>query len=148
MSKLPTGAEVGKFLSLDLGGTNFRVIVMELTPEHEFLMDSKIYQIPGELMRNTGVRLFDHIAKCLSDFVHDRELGDEVLPLGFTFSFPCRQEGLAKGILVKWTKGFCCSGVEGKDVVQLLREALQRRNDVDIGEILGMKTNEVICNEY
>ena len=56
-------------------------------------------------MRDTGVRLFDHIAKCLSDFVHDRELGGEVLPLGFTFSFPCKQEGLAKGILVKWTKG-------------------------------------------
>ena len=33
---------------------------------------------------------------------------------------------------MKWTKGFCCSGVEGKDVVQLLREALERRNDVDI----------------
>jgi len=132
VSKLPTGAEVGRFLSLDLGGTNFRVIVMELTPDREFLMDSKIYQIPGELMRDTGVRLFDHIAKCLSDFVHDRELGGEVLPLGFTFSFPCRQEGLARGILVKWTKGFCCSGVEGRDVVQLLREALERRNDVDI----------------
>ena len=29
-------------------------------------------------------------------------------------------------------KGFCCSGVEGKDVVQLLREALDRRNDVNI----------------
>ena len=50
MSKLPTGAEVGKFLSLDLGGTNFRVIVMELTPEHEFLMDSKIYAVPEDKM--------------------------------------------------------------------------------------------------
>ena len=126
VSKLPTGAEVGRFLSLDLGGTNFRVIVMELTPDREFLMDSKIYQIPGELMRDTGVRLFDYIAKCLSDFVHDRELGGEVLPLGFTFSFPCRQEGLARGILVKWTKGFCCSGVEGRDVVQLLRDELYK----------------------
>ena len=29
---LPNGQEQGKFLSLDLGGTNFRVIVMELTP--------------------------------------------------------------------------------------------------------------------
>jgi hexokinase len=32
------------------------------------------------------------------------------LPLGFTFSFPCEQEGLAKANLVKWTKGFHCSG--------------------------------------
>ncbi len=48
------------------------------------------------------------------------------LPLGFTFSFPCKQEGLSVGRLTTWTKGFKCSGVEGEDVVQLLREALGR----------------------
>ena len=94
---MPNGKEHGKFLSLDLGGTNFRVIVMELTPEQEFLMDNKIYAIPHEIMTGSGIGLFDHIAKCLADFVHDRELQDEVLPLGFTFSFPCEQVGLAKG---------------------------------------------------
>jgi len=46
------------------------------------------------------------------------------LPLGFTFSFPCKQEGLSVGRLTTWTKGFKCSGVEGEDVVQLLKEAL------------------------
>ena len=53
----------------------------------------------------TGQALFDHIASCLSDFVHDRKIENEILPLGFTFSFPCQQEGLAKAKLVKWTKG-------------------------------------------
>ena len=48
---LPNGQEQGKFLSLDLGGTNFRVIVMELTPHQEFLMDSKIYAIPQNIMQ-------------------------------------------------------------------------------------------------
>ena len=43
---LPDGSETGKFLSLDLGGTNFRVIFMELTETKEFMMDSKIYAIP------------------------------------------------------------------------------------------------------
>ena len=47
---LPNGREQGKFLSLDLGGTNFRVIVMELTPDKEFLMDNKIYAIPQDVM--------------------------------------------------------------------------------------------------
>ena len=54
------------------------------------------------------------------------------LPLGFTFSFPCRQEGLAKATLVQWTKGFTCSGVEGDDVCRLLREAIARQGDVKI----------------
>ena len=31
VSKLPTGREFGKYLALDLGGTNFRVILAELT---------------------------------------------------------------------------------------------------------------------
>lgn len=52
---LPNGNELGKFLSLDLGGTNFRVIVMELTPDKEFLMDNKIYAIPQDIM--TGNKL-------------------------------------------------------------------------------------------
>jgi len=86
---LPNGSEEGKFLSLDLGGTNFRVIVMELTKDKEFLMDNKIYAIPRSIMEGSGTALFDHIAQCLAEFVHDREIQDEILPLGFTFSFPC-----------------------------------------------------------
>jgi len=51
----------------------------------------------------------------------------EKLPLGFTFSFPCVQEGLTKARLSTWTKGFKCEGVEGNDVVKLLKEAIARR---------------------
>jgi hexokinase len=53
--------------------------------------------------------------------VHDRQLETEILPLGFTFSFPLEQQGLAQAILVKWTKGFNCEGVEGTDVVRHLQ---------------------------
>ena len=48
----------------------------------------------------TGDALFDHIAECLADFVYSREIQNQILPLGFTFSFPCEQEGLAKVELV------------------------------------------------
>lgn len=51
----------------------------------------------------------------------------ERLPLGFTFSFPCKQIGLAHATLVNWTKGFKATGVEGKDVVKMLRDACMRR---------------------
>lgn len=57
----------------------------------------------------------------------DHKLQDRNLPLGFTFSFPCRQEGLDKAILTTWTKGFKCEGVEGNDIVKLLHEAIERR---------------------
>ena len=42
------------------------------------------------------------------------------------------QDGLASARLVKWTKGFCCSGVEGQDVCELLRQSLRKRGDVKI----------------
>ena len=54
-------------------------------------------------------------------------LGCGKMLLGFTFSFPCYQMGLASARLVKWTKGFRCSGVENRDVVELLHEAIQQR---------------------
>ena len=142
--ELPNGKENGKFLSLDLGGTNFRVIFMELTSDKEFMMDSKIYAIPHAIMVGPGVGLFDHIAECLANFVVDRKIQDEVLPLGFTFSFPLVQEGLAKGILTKWTKGFNCAGVEGEDVVVLLQEALERRGDVKI-EVCAILNDTTGC---
>lgn len=55
--------------------------------------------------------------------------------MGFTFSFPVHQSSLNEGTLMKWTKGFTCTGifsslkpigVEGKDVVALLNSAFSR----------------------
>lgn len=57
----------------------------------------------------------------------DHELNGKQIPLGFTFSFPCHQEGLAVGRLARWTKGFNCDGVVGEDVVTLLQQAIKRR---------------------
>jgi len=74
-----------------------------------------------------GLQLFDFLAECIATFVNEHGLSGRVLPLGFTFSFPCRQEGLAVGVLIHWSKGFKCDGVEGKDVGKLLQEALCRR---------------------
>jgi hexokinase len=38
-----------------------------------------------------------------------------------------------KGVLTNWTKGFNCSGVEGEDVVGLLKAAIDRhKSDVKI----------------
>lgn len=91
-----------------------------------------MYLVPQSIMIGTGEQLFDHIAECMANFMGKHNLKDQKLPLGFTFSFPCRQEGLTKARLVNWTKGFSCSGVEGEDVVTLLRKAVKKRGDIDI----------------
>jgi len=144
---LPSGEETGKFLALDLGGTNFRVLLIDIKPERKFKMDSKVFAIPQDIMEGPGHQLFDHIAKCLAEFVQEKNLpaGEtEKLALGFTFSFPCKQEGLAVGKLTSWTKGFKCEGVEGEDVVQLLKQALARRGDVNL-EVCAILNDTTGC---
>ncbi|NWI97254.1 HXK3 protein, partial [Pitta sordida] len=123
----PDGTERGDFLALDLGGTNFRVLVVHVSQEG-IQMASEIYVIPTAIMQGTGEQLFDHIMDCIIDFQLKQNLMEQVLPLGFTFSFPCQQVGLDKAFLLSWTKGFCASGCVGQDVVQLLWEAARRKN--------------------
>ena len=110
-----------------MGGTNFRVLLIHLKGESDYEFQSKIYALPQSIMTGTGDELFDHIAECLSMFIKEISIEAEKLPLGFTFSFPCQQFGLTKGVLTKWTKGFNCTGVVGQNVVELLEAALKRR---------------------
>ncbi|CAB1338580.1 unnamed protein product [Coregonus sp. 'balchen'] len=78
----------GKYLALDLRGTNFRVLVVKIRSG----ISKSVYFLDYMEMKNTH------------------------LPLGFTFSFPCRQTGIDKGSLVSWTKGFKATDCEGSDV--------------------------------
>ncbi|XP_014275878.1 hexokinase type 2 isoform X9 [Halyomorpha halys] len=142
---LPTGQENGKFLALDLGGTNFRVLLITLNGRH-FDMQSKIYVIPQDVMVGTSKNLFNHIAVCLADFTMEHKVNKDNLPLGFTFSFPLSQKGLSQGILQRWTKGFNCPEAIGKDVVELLREAIDSHGDlhIDIMAILNDTTGTLM----
>uniref|UniRef100_A0A672R7F3 Hexokinase-2 n=1 Tax=Sinocyclocheilus grahami TaxID=75366 RepID=A0A672R7F3_SINGR len=126
--------ETGDFLALDLGGTNFRVLLVRVSSngKQKVEMENQIYAIPENIMRGSGTELFDHIAECLANFLEKLGIKDKKLPLGFTFSFPCQQTKLDESFLVSWTKGSKASGVEGRDVVGLLRKAIKKRGDFDI----------------
>ena len=125
--ELPDGSEKGKFLALDLGGSNFRVLLITLDGrKYEQLDEPRFEALSNEVKATTQEALFDHIASCLQEFVEKNGI-TEKLPLGFTFSFPVLQTGLTQGSLISWTKGFAAKGAEGADIIQLLREALARR---------------------
>lgn len=129
---LPNGTEHGKFLALDLGGTNFRVLLIHLKGTNDFQMYSKVYDIPDSVKVGPGAKLFDHIADCLATFMNEQNIIEEHLALGFTFSFPLQQIGLTEGLLVLWTKGFDCPDVVGNEVVQFLKDAIARRGDIHL----------------
>ncbi|XP_070696446.1 hexokinase HKDC1-like [Pempheris klunzingeri] len=132
--RTPDGTEHGKYLALDLGGTNFRALLVNFKKgsQQNARLYHKIYTIPLEIMQGTGEELFDHIAQCVSDFLDYMGMKNAHLPAGFTFSFPCEQTAIDTGTLVSWTKGFKATDCEGHDVVNMLREAIKRRNEFDL----------------
>lgn len=130
----PDGTEQGEFLSLDLGGAHFRVLLVKVVSgqNRRVEMQNEVYVIPEDVMRGPGSGFFDHIAACLAQFLEKMGIKDKKLPLGFTFSFPCQQTRMDEAVLMSWTKGFKPTGVEGKEVVSLLRKAIKKRGDFDI----------------
>ena len=128
---LPTGHEEGAFLALDLGGTNLRVCEVILTKKKgDFKIIQSKYKLPKQLRTGTAQNLWDFLANCVEEFLEThRESCEHLnrLPLGFTFSFPTKQDYIDHGNLQTWTKGFDVAGVEGQDVVQQFEAALARK---------------------
>ncbi|XP_044515112.1 hexokinase-1 isoform X1 [Gracilinanus agilis] len=130
---IPDGTEKGDFIALDLGGSSFRILRVQVSHDknQQVEMDSEVYETPDRIMRGNGSELFDHVAECLGNFMEKKNIKDKNLPIGFTFSFPCRQTKINEAILITWTKRFKVSGVEGSDVVQLLNKAIKKRGDYE-----------------
>jgi hexokinase len=127
----PTGAERGEAIAIDFGGTNVRVMKVRLADSQAQCSQSIKFTLkdPGGAYDHTreetqAEELFDFIARHVVDVL----AGDRsTLPLGLTFSFPCRQEGINRAVLIQWTKEIRTSGVEGRDVTPLLAAALERQ---------------------
>ena len=151
VSQLPTGRENGAYLALDLGGTNFRVILIELdTGTTSVRMKAVKHVVTEDLMTGPGENLFNFMADKLKEFMIEHQLLGKRHHLGFTFSFPTIQHSLASADLATWTKGFVCEGVEGVDVAQLLEKAIKRHPELDIhiSAILNDTTGCLIACAY
>ncbi|VDD95471.1 unnamed protein product [Enterobius vermicularis] len=148
--EMPTGEEEGTFLAMDLGGTNLRVMLMEISPGQEMKSTQFNTRIPDFAMHGNAEQLFDYIAKCLIDFLVENHLENENLPLGFTFSYPCKQTSLRSARLLRWTKGFETAGVVNEDVVQLLEEAIRRdgRAKVDVVALINDTVGTMVAAAY
>jgi len=110
VTALPTGKEKGRFLSIDVGGTNLRVGFIELlsSGEHAEAEGENVFAkikrshdrdwpIGDHLKMDQAEDLFAWIADCIAEVVRaaieeategsGSPLGDEIM-LGITFSFP------------------------------------------------------------
>lgn len=151
---MPTGSEEGEALAIDFGGTNVRVMRARLdgrrgaaiTAVERFpLVDPKAGRdLIGPAAE--GTELFDCIAQRLAAIASD----DTSLPLGFTFSFPCEQTAIMRARLLFWTKEIETRGVVGKDVGNLLVDALQRAGlgRVQASAILNDTVGTLVAASY
>jgi len=144
--ELPNGTENGRFLALDLGGTNFRVILLEIEAGQITSEIVKRYHIPDDTRVGIGIGLFDHLAACVDDFVHENGIENEQLAMGFTFSFPMSQHSLRSAVLKCWTKSFKIESLVGQDVVEMLQESLKKRglDNIDVLCILNDTTGTLV----
>lgn len=148
----PDGNETGKFIALDMGGTNLRVCEVTLTEEQgEFEIIQSKYRMPEELKTGTAEELWGYVADCLQQFIEYHHEGEELdhLPLGFTFSYPVSQEAIDHGVLQRWTKGFDVEGVEGVDVVPPFQKALEERGvPIKLAALVNDTTGTMIASAY
>lgn len=129
-------------MSVDLGGTNFRVCSIKLHGNSTFSLVAQKTPVPHEKMTaKTSKELFTFLAQQIEKFlkehhedhfeVHKRKsiAGEKIdeanlFSLGFTFSFPVNQSSINEGTLIRWTKGFDIADAIGKDVCKLLQDAI------------------------
>eukprot|EP00392_Amoebophrya_sp_AT5.2_P001575 g1577.t1 len=152
IERFPTGNEKTDCLAVDLGGTNLRVMYIRLDLGSALpgaasnatgagdesrkkcyeVLGVRKCKIPHFAMKGTHKDLFGLIADEIKAFLaelraKDPNIAGRQLPLGFTFSFPLRQEALGRGILTNWAKGFETTGCLGSDVCALLEDELNER---------------------
>ncbi|KAK6954813.1 hypothetical protein Daesc_004782 [Daldinia eschscholtzii] len=150
---LPSGSEIGEYVTIDLGGTNLRVCLVSLKGQREEIdIKQHSYRIPEEIKTGSARQLWDFIADSLDGFIKSHRLTEnrnDRLPLGFCFSYPASQECIDHGILKTWTKGFDIDGVEGENAAAQLRDVLAERNlPLELVALVNDTTGAMIASAY
>jgi len=153
---IPTGSEKGVYYAVDVGGTNFRVVRIELLGDGKIGKTSRIKrdlkQLPPAPEKPKGLldasvkqsEFFGYLAdQVIQVGKHEGDIAGEglegeaspVLGFGFTFSFPTQQDQKNHAILSHWTKewdtGRDYTGtdecIEGRDVGQMFDDAFAKK---------------------
>ncbi|KAL3882227.1 hypothetical protein ACJMK2_028591 [Sinanodonta woodiana] len=150
--RLLDGNENGVFLGMDLGGTNFRIVLVRFK-DGCAETTTKYYNLDKELLSGPSSGIFEHIAVSLQSFVQEENLPkNEKILLGFTFSFPSVQKSLKESTIQTWTKSIKCTDGPGLDSVKLLEEAIEKKGGlpvpVDVVARISDTTGTLLAGNY
>ena len=152
---LPTGHEEGTYLALDVGGSTFRIALVELNGKDSAgksmrIANMRSYRIDNSVRALKGHSFFDWMAEKIEEAIADPEVkkinGTSTLPMGLAWSFPVefvqsilsqlkhlinqffRQTSIRSGMLLEMGKGFrATEGTLGQDLSELIMRPCRSR---------------------
>jgi hexokinase len=151
--KLPTGHEQGTYLALDVGGSTFRIALVELNGKQAGAKNMRIvimktYKIDEKVRQRSGNDFFEWMAekiqKALADPQLQRSTTTQNFPMGLAWSFPVeyvpllsyhfhlltliRQTSIRSANLLDMGKGFrATEGLLGQDLSELIMAPCRKR---------------------
>ncbi|KAI5204792.1 hexokinase-1 [Aureobasidium subglaciale] len=152
---LPTGAESGDFVALDVGGSTFRIALvhlsgkktardgMEIKRMKSFVIDEPIRDLKGKAF-------FDWMATRIEEVLGPDQKAAVPLSMAMSWSFPIEQTSTRSGCILTMGKGFCAThGVEGQDLYELLMSSCRQRNlQVQLQAIINDSSATLLSQAY
>ena len=141
---LPSGKEKGIYVALDVGGSTFRVAVLELygkgavsSSEAWNIMTLQSFKIDESVKELRGLAFFDWLAERIEGVLETTEGLEERCPIsgkrgnmsmGLSWSFPIEHTSLRSGKIQGMGKGFrSMEGLLGADLADVVQGACDRR---------------------
>lgn len=129
--RLPSGTEEGNFLSVDLGGSTFRVAFVHLTPSDQSIICQDVYPVSDQVKNMSGECFFDWMAEKVKHAIDIAIDGGvissdyERINIGLSWSFPFVQTSdPGSGSIASMGKGY---NVEEEILGWDLRESFESR---------------------
>ncbi|OCK96201.1 actin-like ATPase domain-containing protein [Cenococcum geophilum 1.58] len=156
---LPTGHEQGTYLALDVGGSTFRIALVELNGKNSAGKNMRIanmrsYRIDNSVRALKGHSFFDWMAEKIEEAIADPEVKKinetSTLPMGLAWSFPVEQTSIRSGMLLEMGKGFrATEGTLGQDLSELIMRPCRSRGlNVRMDSIVNDASATLLSRAY
>ena len=142
---LPKATDVkGKALVLDLGGTNYRVAIVDFSTEKPIIYPNNGWKKDMSIMKSPGYTR-EELCKELADLIVEIKREEE-MPIGYCFSYPTESIPGGDARLLRWTKGVDIREMVGQFVGKPLLDYLNEKNKI---RLTGVKVlNDTIASLF
>ncbi len=122
----------GKALVLDLGGTNYRAAIVELSEKGPVLHPKNGWKKDLSIMKTDGFTR-EELYKEQADLID--EIKEMELPIGYCFSYPAESLPNGDAKLLRWTKGVNIKEMIGQPIGEPLKNYLNQRHKTNYTDI-------------